>query len=195
METGDDEDVGQAGIAERTGLLRRDGMGLAGDERRGDGAGIARQRGADAGGDDGAHRFDRALPARRTGALGRRHALRGAEREADRTEPVEIGAALEVIGAGHGGRGRRQQHGLEPQPLSRHEPLGVAAQAHAKARRQMRRVEPVDTARRDDDARALGQRINGDEAALYHHGSEAMRQDRRRHPPGLELGGAEAERD
>ena len=48
MQAGDDENMRQAGIAERAGIRRRDGVRRAGDERGGDGAGRLRQRRADA---------------------------------------------------------------------------------------------------------------------------------------------------
>ena len=79
MQAGDGEQVGEAGIAERLAVGGRDGGGVAGEQRRGDGAVLVRQDGADARGND----FAKVLqPARRAVRGGVRGDLGAAQGEA-----------------------------------------------------------------------------------------------------------------
>ena len=80
-------------------------MRVAGDERRGDGAALVRQRAPDAFGDARAQRLQGHAPRRGASVVRRRDPARRAERVAHPAQAVEPGAALEIERARQDGAG------------------------------------------------------------------------------------------
>jgi hypothetical protein len=109
-------------------------------------------------------------------------------------EPVEEGAALKIIGARHRRRRRRVEDGAHGNELAGQQIVAAARHPQAKAQRQARGIEPVDVSGRDDDAVALGERVDLDDMALDADRAKLTLQHGRGGEPGLELRVGEADR-
>jgi len=192
VETRDHEDVGEPGVAERLRICLRNGVGLAGDDRRRDAAGATRQRRHDALAHRGPERRKPRAPGRGRLALDRAHRPL---RISHAAEPVEIGAALEIVGAGHRGAGGRKEHRPHRDAFAGDRRALVIADRDPNARRQHLARQLSDAARLEQDPPPRRQRLHVDNAALYGNAAGRALQDRRRHRPSLDLRRREAHGD
>ena len=117
----------------------------------------------------------------------------GAEREADGAELAEKGLALEVEGAGRGGRRRRREDGAQADPVAGGETGLVAGQAQARPFRRLDRGKGRDAQAIEGDAAGPGQDLDGDDPANDADRAKAMVENRRRDEDRPPLDGGEAE--
>ena len=126
----------QAGVAEGLVGRLRDAAALAGDQRVGDGAGLARQRRDDAPADRLAHALDGGAHAQRKRRASARFAIDLGRRRriADGAEPLEPGRAREVVVARQRRARRRAQRRPQAHRIAGRESRLSASGAHAHAR-------------------------------------------------------------
>ena len=131
----------EPGIPHRDQGPLRDGAALAGGQRGGDGALLARERGGDPRGDALAQPVDPGAQTRRI-AGGRDR--RSRDRETDRAEPAEPGAPREVEPARKHRDRRRLEDGADGEAVSGLEAGIGGSDGDADAPRRRLRRQPVD---------------------------------------------------
>ena len=117
----------------------------------------------------------------------------GAIREADGAQLAKIGLALEIEGAGRGGRRWRRESGAHPDPISGDEARLVSAQAQAGALGRTGRGKAGDAQPFQGDAAGPGQDLDGDHSAGDVGRTQAMVEHRGLDGDCSPLGGGEAE--
>ena len=187
------QEMGQAGIADGRHDLDRDSAPRARHQGGGDGARGAVEARQNAFRDALAQPFQGETEG--GGPFDARTLLDGggAEREADGAELAEKGLALEVEGAGRGGRRRRREDGAQADPVAGGETRLVAGQAQARPFRRLDRGKGRDAQAIEGDAAGPGQDLDGDDPADDADRAKAMVENRRRDEDRPPLDGGEAE--
>ena len=184
MQSGDRQQVLQPGLAERGLDLFGDGAALAGDQRRGDPAGRARQHGDDPPRHLRAQTPQPLAPAAAGRIFGAGDAVRRAIAVADPADPGEKGLALHIVAARQDLARHRIECGAHGDPVAGGEQVARRCNVHPHAARLFVGIEPGQWVGGDDDSPAAVERVDVDHPPGQRHRPEAALQSRRLAFPG-----------